>query len=241
MGWNRDGTFTLTNEQYSGDDLWEQARGDDRYVRSDDMDAFSVSLKEGLQECIQRDGFVPAAANLPMAGFRHTNVGAATRANEYSTAGQVQKGVLNFVPAQNVGGTGDDITLALTPAAVRYDTDLLVAFIVEAANTGPVQANVNGLGLQPVRKNGGADELEADDLRVGELLVMRYDGAAFQALSRLDSIAGVLGSRVMAVRNEREPTAMVRFWFGSRAQHDALLADAAANGTELPATLYVIT
>lgn len=67
----------------------------------------------GFNNCLTRDGQGSATDDLPMNGFRHTGVGNASMRDEYLALGQYQDGSALFAIA---GGTGDALTIALTPS-----------------------------------------------------------------------------------------------------------------------------
>jgi hypothetical protein len=79
----------------------------------------------GLGNCVTRDGQSPATANLPMAGFKHTNAAAAAAAGEYLIYGQaLPAGVpftfpLGSAAAPSITFTGDTDTGIYSPGAGR--------------------------------------------------------------------------------------------------------------------------
>lgn len=81
MPFNGAGVF---NRLYS----WVQDAINGIKIRADRMDAEDNGFATGLTDCVTRDGQSPALADLPMGGFKHTNVAAASAANEYLVYGQ---------------------------------------------------------------------------------------------------------------------------------------------------------
>src|SRR5690606_9880081 len=67
---------------------------------------------QGLSQCITKDGQTTVTNNLPMANYRHTNVGAATATNQYARYDQVQLGKAVWAVA---GGTADALTASYSP------------------------------------------------------------------------------------------------------------------------------
>jgi hypothetical protein len=58
-------------------------------IRADRMDNEMDGFATGLSNCITKDGQTTVTANLPMAGYKHTNVANASSNNEYAALGQV--------------------------------------------------------------------------------------------------------------------------------------------------------
>lgn len=94
--------------------------------------------------------------------------------------------------AETVAGTGDAITLTMPADIVLtgYTLGQRIAFVAAAANTGPVVANVNGLGPIPVRK-AGALSLAAGDIVAGCVYTLMCDGGAWQITSGVGASASV--------------------------------------------------
>lgn len=181
MGWNGSGQFNRTNGVFTGATVWDQSRAAGRTVRSDDHDTHDEDIATGLENTVTRDGQNQPSANLPMGGFRHTNVDDAVARTDYAAAGQIQdQGLSHIVPA-SVGGTGDAITLSPTPAITAYAAGQKWSFVAEATNTGAVTINVSALGTQDVQKLGSA--LVAADITTGDVVEVEYDGTQFQMLS----------------------------------------------------------
>ena len=85
MPYNGNGTFVRIYN-------WQVDRNNGVKIRADRMDAEMDGFATGLSTAITRDGQSPAAANLPMGGFKHTNVADGTARDQYATVGQVQDG-----------------------------------------------------------------------------------------------------------------------------------------------------
>jgi hypothetical protein len=93
MAFNGSGTFNRNTGVYTGSTAWTQTRDGGRKVRADDHDAHDQDIANGLSNCVTKDGQTTVTANLPMAGFRHTNCGNAVADTDYSTLGQVKAGI----------------------------------------------------------------------------------------------------------------------------------------------------
>lgn len=168
MPWNGSGNF---NRVFS----WVADKNAGLNISSSRMDTDTNDITaNGLGNALTRDGQGQATANLPMAGFRHTNVGAAVNRTDYARLDQVQDGAtLNWTTA---GGTADALTATYTPSLTAL-IDGQLCFVRAAnanATTTPTFAP-NGLTAHTITKTGGV-ALAAGDI-VGNLaeLVLRYN------------------------------------------------------------------
>lgn len=128
-----------------------------------------------LTQSIANDGQTTPVANLPMATFRHTNVGNAVNRNEYAAAGQVQDSTLQYLTS--VAGV-DTITASITPSPTAYVAGQTFRFVAAGANTtAAVTLNINGLGAKNVTKLG------IGSLQSGMVVEVIYDGTQFQPIS----------------------------------------------------------
>ena len=181
MPWNGSGQFNRDTGVFTGATVWDDSRIAGRTVRSDDHDTHDEDIATGLENTVTRDGQNSASANLPMATFRHTNVGNAAARTDYAAAGQIQDQGLTHIVAASVGGTADAITLSPTPAITAYAAGQRWSFLAEATNTGAVTVDVSTLGTRAVQKVGVA--LVAGDVTTSNLVEIEYDGTQFQMLS----------------------------------------------------------
>lgn len=174
------GTFTTTDGTRTGPNVFqaEQSAGID--ILASNFDAVVDDIAAGLTNCITKNGQTTPTSDLPMGGYKFSGVGnAAARAN-FAAAGQVQDGSLMWGGA--AGGTGNAITLSLTPAITAYAAGQRFAFLASAANTTAVTLNVNSVGAADVKKinaAGTAVALAASDIRANMLVDVVYNGTAF--------------------------------------------------------------
>ena len=137
-------------------------------------------IAAALSTSIATDGQTPPTANLPMAGFRHTNVGPALAANQYARADQVQGFVFNIV--SNVQNDSGRVTYTgTTPfgigaGAVAIPTLMPVLFVPSANNGGPSTLALNGGSAHPIL-NSDATPLFADQITAGRPYALVYNGA----------------------------------------------------------------
>lgn len=178
MPWNGSGQFNRTTGVSTGATVWDDAKVAARNVRADDHDTHDEDIATGLENTVARDGQNAASADLPMGGFKHTNVDDATTRNQYAAVGQVQDDSFNFIPAASVAGTADAITLSPSPAITAYAAGQRFSFVAEGTNTTATTVDISGLGAKAIQKHGAA--LVAGDITTSDLIVIIYDGTQFQ-------------------------------------------------------------
>jgi hypothetical protein len=167
---NGSGTYTRPQSDYtSGTTIVSAA------VNSDLNDMASA-----LTASLARDGQTTPTGNLPMGGFRHTNIANGASRNEYAALGQVQDGA--FLWGGTAGGTANAITVTLTPPITSYAAGQAFRFISSAANTSSVTLNVNGVGAVALNKGDGTVALSAGDLPATAMVTVVHDGTRFRLI-----------------------------------------------------------
>lgn len=157
-------------------------------------------LGTAITQSIANDGQTTPVANLPMATFRHTNVGNAVVRTDYAAAGQVQDSSLQWLTS--IAGT-DTITASITPSPAAYTAGQTFRFVAAATNTGAVTLNVNGLGAKAITKDGTA-ALTAGELRSGAVMEVVYDGTQFQTAGT--SLGRLLNIQTFTANGTYTPT-----------------------------------
>lgn len=96
----------------------------------------------------------------------------------------VQVGGTNF---GGDAGSTDAYAITLNPALPGYATGACYSFTANTANTGAASLNINSLGAKTIVKvAGGVTTALADnDIRVGQLVMVCYDGTNLQIQSTL--------------------------------------------------------
>ena len=176
--WDGSGGFTRDNGSFTGAETWKRTANAKHNVRSDQQDTHDQDLAEGLENCLTRDGQNSPSDHLPMNAKRHTNVAEATARNHYANLGQLQDGAPGYVPAAQVGGTANVITLTPSPAIPAYVTGMRFTFAVKTTNTAAATINVSGLGAKTVRMRGRTSK--SGDLVAGDVVTVLYDGTQFR-------------------------------------------------------------
>lgn len=178
-------------------------------IRADRHDSEDDNLASGLSQCITKDGQTTVTANLPMATYRHTNVGAAVNATDYARYDQVQLGKAVWADA---GGTADAITATYSPATIAPVDGQLYFVRAGSANatTTPTFAP-DGLTARTITKYGdqalGAGDIFGD----GHELILRYRSSdtKYELLNpSMANLAGNIdGGATHKLVNMADPTA----------------------------------
>jgi hypothetical protein len=151
-------------------------------------------IAAALTASLSKDGQTAAAANLPMGGFKHTNVAVAAALTDYARADQVQRSA--FCLLSSVSGT-DAISATLPLSASTFAVGQMVALIPVGANTGAVTLAINGGVANQVRTQFGS-VLAANDLLSGACYQLMWDGSVWRIVSVVSS---QLGGVLLAVNN----------------------------------------
>ena len=130
-----------------------------------------------LTQSIAKDGQTVPTANLPMGGFKHTDVANASARTDYAAYGQVQDSGSQYL----TGVAGADTITASVTGLAAYATGQTFRFVSVGANTTAVTLNINALGAKAVTKTG-TTALAAGDIPSGAVVEVVYDGTQFQML-----------------------------------------------------------
>ncbi len=95
------------------------------------------------------------------------------------------EGTLNYCPD---AGSTDDYACDLSPAIASYVTGSCYSFKANTANTGAASINF-GPGAKSIKKSGNT-ALSDNDIRVGQIVQVCYDGTNMQAQSSLGNSSG---------------------------------------------------
>ena len=150
-------------------------------ISSTTHNTLMADVANALTGSIAADGQTPATANIPMGGYKLTNVSSATARTEYPTSGQVQDG--SIVRLTSVAGTAIAITATAAVSMSAYATGQRFSFIVGTTNTGSTTININAIGAKTIKTNSTQD-LGGGNLLAGTVAEIYYDGTNFQLLSR---------------------------------------------------------
>jgi hypothetical protein len=187
---NGSGTYTRPQSDYtSGTTIVSAA------VNSDLNDMASA-----LTASLARDGQTTPTGNLPMGGFRHTNIANGVSRNEYAALGQAQDGA--FLWGGTAGGTANAITVTLTPPITAYAAGQTFRFISSATNTSSVTLNVNGVGAVALNKGDGTSPLVSGEIPTQSIVSVTYDGTRFRLLNLDEFLPAGTGAVATTTQNK---------------------------------------
>jgi hypothetical protein len=155
------------------------------------FNALTADLATGLSTCLTKDGQTNPTANIPMANYKFTGMGAGSDATDSANLSQVQSTVVKLIGT--ISGA-DTITGSLVPALTAYAAGQMFYFVAAGDNTGAVTLNINSLGAKNVTKNG-TTALAAGEIKSGQTVAVIYDGTRFQIVNpALVSLTGYTGA-----------------------------------------------
>src|SRR5262245_26312691 len=98
---------TRTDGISSGDNTWQQAAAAPRNIEADDHDAHDTDIKDMINACLKKDGGNTATADIPLGGFKFTNVDDASNSDEFATKGQLDTGLAGLLVVNPIGMISD--------------------------------------------------------------------------------------------------------------------------------------
>ena len=170
----RDGTGSF-NRLYN----WVNDRDSSVPITATRIDAEQDGIAAALSESIARDGQTTITANLPMATYKHTGVGASNARTNYADTASVQDGSFNYVVDT---GAADAYVMTLSPAITAYATGAHYVFKAVNASTGASTLNISSIGVKTILKHND-QAIEAGDIEAGSICVCIYDGTSMQLVS----------------------------------------------------------
>ena len=186
MSFNGSGTFVINS---AGQPVVANT-----VISATTFNALTADLANGLSTCITKDGQTTPTANIPMGGFKITNLANGTAASDAATVAQIQSNGAALVTVTGV----DTLLGSLSPALTTYVTGAVYYFIAPATNTGAVTLNIDTLGAKNVTRDG-TTALVAGDIVSGEMVAVVYDGTRFQLISPVNSFTNLNVSGTLTV------------------------------------------
>lgn len=170
-GYDGNGNFDLYEN-------WPGKAGD--VISSADAQIQMNAFKTGFQNVLTRDGQNAPSTNLPMGGFRHTNVADAIVDTNYLSLKQFRN---NGTIYATTTGSSNAYILALTPAISAYAAgqEFIIKTNFTTTNATPT-ININGLGVKNL-KNPQGNNLIAGQLQNNTIYHIFYDGTDFRILN----------------------------------------------------------
>lgn len=156
-------------------------------VSSTVHNATMVDIAAALTASVAKDGQTVPTANLPMGGYRHTNVDDAGARTDYVRADQAQDGTLVYLTSPSGTNT---ITATAPLSLAAYAAGQSFRLIPAATNTGATTININSIGAKSVFYNGAA--CVGNELIISVPAELFYDGTQFHIIANGASYAPVL-------------------------------------------------
>jgi len=147
-------------------------------ISSTAFNSLTSDLATGLSTAITKDGQTTVTANIPMANFKITGLGAATAAADAVRFSQLQGSADKLL---TVTGT-DTYVATASPALTAYAAGNLFSLVVPNTNTGASTINIDGLGAKAITRTGST-ALVAGDMIATEVVIVVYDGTRFQLIN----------------------------------------------------------
>lgn len=170
MPFDGSGVFNRTDGTRTGATVWQQARDAGVKILASAADTHDEDLASGLEACVTRNGENTATANLPMGGFRHTNVGDASLRSHYLPVSQAQDMSIHYVGTS--AGAGNTYTGSPTPGFGAYASGQLVIFVADKTNSGSATFNAGGLGALNMTILNGTTNLTGGEIRTGQFYML---------------------------------------------------------------------
>lgn len=148
-------------------------------IDQDAVNSNFTDIATALTNSLAKNGETNPTANLPMATFRHTGVGAAASLTDYARADQVQNSA--FIWCGTAGGTANALTATPSPAIGAYAAGQKFTLMTGAAtNTSTVTLAVSGLPAKAVNVAGSA--CRPGTFRPSTIYDFRYNGSEFDLI-----------------------------------------------------------
>jgi hypothetical protein len=170
MSYNGSGTFNINSAG--------QPVVTNTVISSTAFNQLTADLATGLSTAITKDGQTTPTNNIPLGGYKVTNLGNGTSATDAVNLSQLQNSTGTFL---TVSGT-DTLTGTVSPTVTAYAVGQIFAFVAAATNTGAVTINISSVGAKSITRLG-ATALIAGDLIINSLAFIVYDGTQFQLLN----------------------------------------------------------
>ena len=180
MSFDGSGTFNRTNGTNTGTTLWGDDRDGGTKIVAGRHDSHDQNLADGLTNCITKDGQTTVTANIPMNSKKFTGLAIGSAAAESTTLAQLQDSATIW--GGTAAGSGDALTITLTPALTAYANGQRFTLITAAASTTASTLNVDSLGAKSIKMPDGSATV-AESIESGQLLELIYDGTNFRIIN----------------------------------------------------------
>lgn len=173
------GSFSRLN----GDTGWVDDASLGIGIEAGEHDLVDTDFKNGINQCLNKDGSNSATGNLNLGGFKYTNAAAATARTELARVDQIQDG--DFIWLGTTGGTATAQTATATPAITAYKAGQKFRMKIGSGlgSTGSTATahtlNVNSLGAKNIVNNEDSTNPTLGTWVAGAIMEVVYDGTNF--------------------------------------------------------------
>ncbi len=183
-------SFSRDNGTHTGSTVWAQDAAAGTNIVANNHDAHDQDLASGINACLNKSGANTPTADLPMGGFKHTNVDDGAARAEYATVGQLQDTGVSYGGAST--GAANVYAVTLTPAITALADGMELSFVAHQANSGAATLNVCSLGAVAIRDANNA-ALVSGAIISGAPVTVSYSASA----NTWKIVSDVSGSRVV--------------------------------------------
>lgn len=162
-------------------------------ISSSVQNTLTADLATALTASIAADGQTPVTANLPMTGFKHTNVANGVAATDYAALGQVQTaGQSQTYTAFTTAGTAPAYTITSLPLYGAYAANQRMRVKFHSAGTaGNNQLNRDGLGAKNIKQYDSSGAKIPAVITANLLADVEYDGTDMVILDPLPVLSSI--------------------------------------------------
>jgi hypothetical protein len=131
MARNGSGTYVRTDGVRTGSTVFAQEQAAGINILATNLDTEAQDMADALTQSLSKDGQTVPTANLPMGGYKHTNVADATADNQYASKGQMDTAIAAVSP---MGLEWKNGLLCSNGTDANHDIDIAVGSIMDTTN-----------------------------------------------------------------------------------------------------------
>jgi len=149
-------------------------------IESAEFNTLTADIATAITNSLAANGETTVTANLPMATYKHTGVGASSARTDYARVAEVVDGTHEFVASDT--GSANAYAIAPAPAITAYVAGQEFSFVPANDNTTASTLAVSGLAAKNIKLTNGADP-SAADIDASGVAKVKYDGTNFVLLN----------------------------------------------------------
>lgn len=175
-GWDGNGNFIRDNGVNSGSNVWAQDKSAGTKILSSLHDAHDELFATGLENCVTRDGQNEPTVDLPMGGFKHTDVDEADALDQYLRASQAVYNKIIYCGTSSGAANTYTVTANIPPTANTAGMEFM--FKSHQLNTASSTFNIGALSLT-MKRSDGSTNLSGSEIPSGAYVRGVSDGTNF--------------------------------------------------------------